>query len=689
MESLEDRINNSKEIKQDGFLSRIGRNKWLRRSVLPFAFPMIFGMSGCDGNGNGNNGPTSPNPPRIVESKVTNSKGTVSFTERGDPEKVIVNVMDSDNKPVPDFSVIYFDGDDSEVFMGYDPNEVYLPSMRIAPHNSQQLLYTVEAKRGVVQLQTIDDKDGMRALLRFENRVFPKWTEYIYEETIDESESIKRYEKNMAYVKFVDKLVIPERLGDIRDILHFIGAKLPLSFEDLAPILDPYGKRGAKRWDVYRVKGGSESVFPILVPDYIEVVESNIPTLKVDNPRVDGNKVTLSWQGSDKTFYDKPFPELWDEEKVEARPDLTVLIGTEKSDLEYFYKLIKDGRVVREDSTLQTQVNLSDLEEGDYNLEVLVRDEVGNNSSVERKNFKIAYRLFNGTIVFLDRIGKIYDPGVRVGILHNNGNVDYYLNNGLSKNAVSFSPIGRQIAYTETTGKKRGLWIVNNDGSNSREISDLDIRSIDWGGNDRLVLEEFWDGGIWVLNPSNGEGRKLIPNIHTKQGDILQQFNYSPKWSDDGKMIYFLRETLIGTRATSQHSHWEYSIHSINSDGDNEKRLMSFQQGEVRYLGLGHRYNDELLYTKTVVRSGSRFGEFFQELWTFNLNTGDHLYVAEDSKGGGTVWRMVSPKFIEDGRRILYFIDTQGFIINPWSSEESRLSLKESMVDGDWTHHEF
>ena len=45
MEDLESRINNSKEIRRDGFLARVSRNKWLRRTVLPLATAtsMFFG----------------------------------------------------------------------------------------------------------------------------------------------------------------------------------------------------------------------------------------------------------------------------------------------------------------------------------------------------------------------------------------------------------------------------------------------------------------------------------------------------------------------------------------------------------------------------------------------------------------------------------------------------------------------
>ena len=48
MESLEDRVNDSKEIKNEGFLTRIGRNKWLRRSLLPIltSTSLSFGLPG-------------------------------------------------------------------------------------------------------------------------------------------------------------------------------------------------------------------------------------------------------------------------------------------------------------------------------------------------------------------------------------------------------------------------------------------------------------------------------------------------------------------------------------------------------------------------------------------------------------------------------------------------------------------
>lgn len=49
MESLENRVNNSKKIKNEGLLAKTGRNKWFRRSMLPLSFPLILGLNGCDG----------------------------------------------------------------------------------------------------------------------------------------------------------------------------------------------------------------------------------------------------------------------------------------------------------------------------------------------------------------------------------------------------------------------------------------------------------------------------------------------------------------------------------------------------------------------------------------------------------------------------------------------------------------
>ena len=54
---LEDKLNNLEDDKDAGFLTKIGRNKWLRRSVLPFAFPLFFGVGGCH---NKPNKPTQP-----------------------------------------------------------------------------------------------------------------------------------------------------------------------------------------------------------------------------------------------------------------------------------------------------------------------------------------------------------------------------------------------------------------------------------------------------------------------------------------------------------------------------------------------------------------------------------------------------------------------------------------------------
>ena len=60
------------------------------------------------------------------------------------------------------------------------------------------------------------------------------------------------------------------------------------------------GNISAERWDVYAYSGHN-------IANNLSFVPSNVPTLILNEPKVEGSNVTLVWKGSDEaTYYELP-----------------------------------------------------------------------------------------------------------------------------------------------------------------------------------------------------------------------------------------------------------------------------------------------------------------------------------------------------------------------------------------------
>lgn len=101
----------------------------------------------------------------------------------------------------------------------------------------------------------------------------------------------------------------------------------------------------------------------------------------------------------------------------------------------------------------------------------------------------------------------------------------------------SWSPDGKQIAFTRDTGQVIDIWIVNADGSNPRQLTRSITFSVNpqWSPDGNTILFATMDKGktvgIWSAAVASG----------TIQPVIVDEFqNITPSWSPDGSEVLFV-----------------------------------------------------------------------------------------------------------------------------------------------------
>ena len=321
-----------------------------------------------------------PEPPTTeTKTGVTNSEGQVTFTDNSTSEQVVLNVTDSQKLPLRNIRITYWDGNDFEVFLVDDPSEKYLPSLGIYPHNSEHTIETGRVGDGFYKIVTLDEDSSLgKVVWSWKDKTGINFSTYNYYKTVDYDEYLEIKDRNAEVLDLVWK-----------GIEMFTGVSLPNKPSEVISHLFPERENPPQRWDVYAYNDGyDQSALLTMIP-------SNIPTVTIDDPKIEGSEIDFSWQGSDKDTYDQ-FTFLPDNR------DLTkYLDGNTTSDLNYSYEITKGESVYGDyfwtsySSRTSAAVNVSDS--GNYSLEVRVKDEVGNIGK-SSKSFSIASPLVRHTL---------------------------------------------------------------------------------------------------------------------------------------------------------------------------------------------------------------------------------------------------------------------------------------------------
>ena len=144
------------------------------------------------------------------------------------------------------------------------------------------------------------------------------WTNDAYIRTVEREEVLKTVEENRKIFEIAENIAsnlgFPNPFNEImQKIQEGLGIRDPKQFTldalltDLSPELSQE-LSDVQRWDIYKHIAGTIAGNRIVTTtDYISFRPSNIPEIiYMSQPRIEGDKATISWQGHDKTTY----PEL-------------------------------------------------------------------------------------------------------------------------------------------------------------------------------------------------------------------------------------------------------------------------------------------------------------------------------------------------------------------------------------------
>lgn len=185
----------------------------------------------------------------------------------------------------------------------------------------------------------------------------------------------------------------------------------------------------------------------------------------------------------------------------------------------------------------------------------------------------------------------------------------------------TFSPDGKQIAFTSDQGGGDNIWVMNADGSDPRAVTKETFRLLNspaWSpdGNFIVARKHFTDsrslgaGEVWMYHKSGGKGAMLTkrPNDQKDLGE--------PAFSPDGRYVYFSQDATPGKT-------FHYSKDSVQ--GIYKIKRLDRETGEIEVIlsGLGGAIRP------TPSPDGKflayiRRDDFQSTLYLYDLESGEH-----------------------------------------------------------------
>jgi len=188
-----------------------------------------------------------------------------------------------------------------------------------------------------------------------------------------------------------------------------------------------------------------------------------------------------------------------------------------------------------------------------------------------------------GSDIIFDMLGDIY----RIPI---NGGEAEALTEGVPWDMQPrYSPDGRYIAFTSDRGGGDNIWIMDQDGSNLRQVTKEDFRLINnpvWTPDGQYIAarkhftskRSLGAGEIWLYHVSGGGGVQMTerPNEQKDLGE--------PSFSPDGRYLFFSQDVTSGkTFEYSKDSNKEiYAIQRLDRETGEIERFVTGPGGSIR-----------------------------------------------------------------------------------------------------------
>ena len=113
----------------------------------------------------------------------------------------------------------------------------------------------------------------------------------------------------------------------------------------------------------------------------------------------------------------------------------------------------------------------------------------------------------------------------------------------------SFSPDGKSILFTRYKDKKDSINVLDLESGVIKKIADLGANNPDWSPDGKQIVCSAIPvvggdgGGIWIINADGRNARELFPPLPKRELIISR---WDPRWAPDGKRILYTEthETL-------------------------------------------------------------------------------------------------------------------------------------------------
>lgn len=243
---------------------------------------------------------TSPNtlPQEHIEeqSGVTNSSGVTVFNDDG--REVVVNVLSKDNTPLSDANVYYYNGPDDSPYEGFLVSASgHHPSVMFrGRHSRKSVSHTIRMlgeEVGNYALRTVFGTDEKQALMNFLDYYLPRSQTHVgagirYTGTRTAAQIGDAHAAGLNVGLFVATSVSGT---PVMQIVSSVSHELPIG----ELIEGAYGG-SANNWDTYMLPW-------LLYSNFTVDIVSNKPTVHLNPPQRNGDRVTFTWIAEDEDKY--------------------------------------------------------------------------------------------------------------------------------------------------------------------------------------------------------------------------------------------------------------------------------------------------------------------------------------------------------------------------------------------------